>query len=163
MIKRLSFPFWFCCAVLILGMLLIGSVTVEVDEKKAQTKTKMPFTPTPIVPGRMAFVSSRDGNPEIYLIDLSGKNLRNLSNNPADDTEPAWSPDGAQIAFTSTRDGSQQIYTVGVDATALRRLTDAGNNSAPSWSPDATQLPFISNLTAPLQLYLLARSEEIPP
>ena len=43
---------------------------------------------------QIAFVSDRDGNGEIYLMDTDGKNQRNLTNHPADDFAPTWSPDG---------------------------------------------------------------------
>src|SRR6266705_1273163 len=41
----------------------------------------------------IAFVGTRDGNPEIYLCDPEGKDLRRITNDPARDEHPAWSPD----------------------------------------------------------------------
>ena len=55
--------------------------------------------------GKIAFVSSRDGNPEIYTINTDGTELTRLTNDPAVDEEPAWSPDG-RIAFVSERSGN---------------------------------------------------------
>src|SRR5262249_4523812 len=59
-------------------------------------------TPPPTLlgggPGQIAFVSSFGGNDEIYVMNVYGGNLRNLTNNTADDTHPAWSSDGTQIA-----------------------------------------------------------------
>ncbi|MDP7471390.1 MAG: hypothetical protein QGI02_03455, partial [Vicinamibacterales bacterium] len=48
---------------------------------------------------RIAFTSNRDGNPELYVIDAGGSNLRRLTNKPAIDTSPTWSPAGTQLAF----------------------------------------------------------------
>ena len=50
---------------------------------------------------QIAFVSDRDGNSEIYVMDANGKNQRRLTNNPASDYSPSWSPDGKRIAFVS--------------------------------------------------------------
>ena len=55
----------------------------------------------------------------------------------ADDTQPAFSPDGERIAFRSERDGGG-IFVMGATGEAVRRLTDFGYN--PAWSPDGTQV-----------------------
>ena len=59
--------------------------------------------------------STRDGNPEIYVVNRDGSNLRRLTNHPGIDITPTWSPSGTQIAFTSDRTGTPQIYVVGAD------------------------------------------------
>ena len=55
--------------------------------------------------GQIAFVSDRDGNLEIYVMEADGDNLRRLTNSPLGETEPSWSPDGQRIAFVTTRAG----------------------------------------------------------
>ena len=73
---------------------------------------------------RIAFVSRRDGNLEIYVMDINGGNQRNLTNHPDSDGSPAWSPDGKRIVFRSNRDGhihlihgwsTSEIYVMDAD------------------------------------------------
>ena len=52
-----------------------------------------------------------------------GSNLVRLTNNPAIDTSPTWSPSGTQIAFTSDRSGSPQIYIIDADGLNLNKIT----------------------------------------
>jgi Tol biopolymer transport system component len=49
--------------------------------------------------GKIAFQTFRDGNAEVYVMNADGSGQTNLSNNPADDTVPDWSPNGAKLAF----------------------------------------------------------------
>ena len=71
----------------------------------------------------IAFTSDRDGNFEIYVMDADGTAQTNLTNNPASDAVPAWSPDGTKIAFFSDRDGNREIYVMDADGTNPTRLT----------------------------------------
>jgi dipeptidyl aminopeptidase/acylaminoacyl peptidase len=50
---------------------------------------------------RIAFVSSRDGNAEIYVMNADGTGLTRLTNDPAADFDPAWSSDGSRLAFAA--------------------------------------------------------------
>ncbi len=94
---------------------------------------------------QMAFVSSRDGDEEIYVMNRDGNDLRQLTDNDYTEYAPAWSPDGTQIAFTSDRDGNQEIYLMRADGTDQRRLTDSSADDwFPGWSPDGTQIVFSS-------------------
>ena len=58
-------------------------------------------------------LSHKDGNLDIYVLDLDDQVLTRLTDDNAIDTEPAWSPEGKSIYFTSDRAGSPQIYQVG--------------------------------------------------
>jgi TolB protein len=86
--------------------------------------------------GRMALVVSHDGDSDIYVANLDGSGLRNLTKHPAIDVSPTWSPDGSQIAFVSNRHGSPQIFVMGADGSGPRRITFAGSyNQTPAWCP----------------------------
>lgn len=93
--------------------------------------------------GQIAFVSTRDGNAEIYLINVDGTGATRLTDDPAGDYAPAWSPDGTRLAFYSERDGNAEIYAMNADGSGLTRLTNhAAHDYAPAWSPDSTQIAF---------------------
>jgi Tol biopolymer transport system component len=106
--------------------------------------------------GKIAFVSNRDSNDEIYVMSANGSGQTNLTNSLADDTFPAWSPDGSKIAFVSARDGNEEIYVMNADGSNLTRLT---NNSAtdryPAWSPDGKHIVFASLRDFPWKIYVM--------
>ncbi len=84
------------------------------------------------------YASHAAGNWDIYLQRVGGKNPINLTkDSPADDTQPAFSPDGERIAFRSEREGGG-IFVMGATGESVRRLTDFGNN--PAWSPDGKEI-----------------------
>jgi hypothetical protein len=93
---------------------------------------------------RIAFDSMRDGNNDVYTVDVDGGNLGRLTTNPASDADPNWAPSGAALAFTSGRDGEDAIYTMNADGTAQIRRTGlgAGGSQHPAWSPDGTRIIF---------------------
>ncbi|MBN8593616.1 MAG: PKD domain-containing protein [Anaerolineae bacterium] len=72
---------------------------------------------------QIAFVSDRDGNAEIYLMNADGSGLVNLTNSGSNDSAPAWSPDGSQIAFVSDRSGTWQLYLMQANGTDILTLT----------------------------------------
>src|SRR6266542_3810724 len=65
--------------------------------------------------GKIAFASNRDGNWEIYAMNADGSGQTDLTNNLANDTQPAWSADGQKLDFTSDRDGNEEIYVMNTD------------------------------------------------
>lgn len=98
---------------------------------------------------KIAFVSERDNNPEIYVMKADGSEQTRLTNNAVSDTLPAWSPDGQKIAFVSNRDNSSEIYVMGADGGNQTRITtDKALDTIPTWSRDGKQLAYISAKTA---------------
>jgi Tol biopolymer transport system component len=75
---------------------------------------------------RVAFMSARDGNWEVYLINMDGSGLKRLTNNNAQDGLPAWSPDGKSIAFVSNRSGAWAIWVMNAGGSNQRKLFDLG-------------------------------------
>jgi TolB protein len=68
-------------------------------------------------------------------MDRDGSNVTRLTNHPAIDTTPTWSPGGTQIAFTSDRNGSPQIFIIDADGLNLRKITSESWCDRPTWSP----------------------------
>ena len=93
----------------------------------------------------VAFVSDRDGDPEIFRVEPDGSGLVQLTSNSAWDTDPSWSADGARLAFSSNRDGDDDIYVMGADGSSVINLTsaDTGNDLQPDWSRDSSKIAFV--------------------
>ncbi len=99
--------------------------------------------------GHIAYVSDRDGQNEIYLMEIDGSNQTRLTDSVYDDITPVFSPDGQKIAFFSNRNGSYRIYTMNWDGTGIYEIPNsecaigtwaAGRGLA--WSPDGQKLLF---------------------
>jgi TolB protein len=60
---------------------------------------------------RLAFVSNRDGQFEIYIANADGSAPFNLSRQPGRDTYPTWTPDGRGVTFVSDRNGGLDLFT----------------------------------------------------
>ncbi|MXY43256.1 MAG: DUF5050 domain-containing protein, partial [Dehalococcoidia bacterium] len=106
-------------------------------------------TGTPLI----AFHSNRDGNWNIYVMNADGSDQTRLTEDPAADSWPNWSPDGRRIAFISPRDDPDpnddhpiwEIYVMNADGSGQTRLTnDSAWHSLPRWSPDGRRIAFQS-------------------
>ena len=94
----------------------------------------------------IAFTSMRTGDNDIYMMEINGKDLQNLTNHLANDFSPAFSPDGQWMAYVSNRDGKSGIYLMDLTTKESRRLTMLQSaNKEPEWSPDGESIVFVSN------------------
>ena len=85
---------------------------------------------------KIVFVSERDGNPEVYVVNADGSGLRNLTRHPGYDSDPAWSPEGRKVAFVTKRDGNFEVYVMKADGSDQRNLTrNPAPDRSPVWSP----------------------------
>jgi TolB protein len=85
------------------------------------------------------------------VANIDGSGPHRLTQSPAQDTAPVWSPTGQEIAFTSDRSGAPQIYIMDSEGLNTRRLTTIGNwNDAPAWNPSKqySEIAYTSRLEA---------------
>lgn len=93
----------------------------------------------------IALMSSHDEGKtfQIHVVNADGSGETPLTQGPASDSLPAWSPDGKRIAFGSDRTGGGDIYVMNADGSGVKRLTtDPGVDEWPAWSPDGTEIAF---------------------
>jgi len=82
---------------------------------------------------------------DIWVINVDGTGLTNLTQTPSGEARPDWSPSGQQIAFQSGRSGNGEIWIMDVDGANAVRLTDhPARDEAPDWSPDGRKIVFQS-------------------
>lgn len=94
----------------------------------------------------IAFVSDRDGNSEIYMMDSDGKNLQRLTNSDSLDFSPSWSKVDNKLYFYSKREGNSEIYSIDIENKKLNRLTNnPANDILPVPSPKGNLILFISD------------------
>jgi len=130
------------------GLLLIAALSPVAASAQA---------PLPKANGKLAFVSFRDGNPEIYTTNPDGTQQVRLTTNPGSsdlpsDFWPSWSPDGAKIVYTSDRGGggNLDVWTMNPDGTGQSRITtDPAGDLDPALSPDGTKVVFVRGLFSP--------------
>lgn len=104
----------------------------------------------------IAFVSDRDGDNEIYVMQLDGAGVRALTDNTAADDAPAWSPDSSRIAFSSTVNGNRDIFLVDVSTVTLQQITtDPAADSAPQFGIDGTSIIFMSDRTGDWNIFFI--------
>lgn len=91
--------------------------------------------------GLIAFSANRDGNKEIIVVNPDGTGMTNLTQHPAGDFEPAWSPDGTSLAFVSSRHAHSDLYVMDLLTRELTQLTQTPRGEFdPNWSPDGTRI-----------------------
>ena len=92
---------------------------------------------------KVAFMSKRDGNAEIYIMNPDGSEQVNLTRHPAADYNPAWAPNGKQILFSSDRDGIFDLYLMDTESTNVRKVFESSKYRwNPTWSPDGKRIAY---------------------
>ncbi|MEK6554408.1 MAG: translocation protein TolB, partial [Bdellovibrionota bacterium] len=150
---------------------------MSLDGKKATPITNGPGQAMNIEPAispdgtKVAFSSDRSGKPMIFVMNIDGSNVKQITFAGFYNATPTWSPDGTKIAFAGVdkgkdsgdgRTGAFDIFLINADGTGLKRLTSAkkpngvwANNEAPTFAPDGQRVLFVSDRTINSQLYMV--------
>ena len=93
--------------------------------------------------GRIAFSMGGQTHEDIYVVNADGGGLFRLTDDPAADFDPSWSPDGRRIAYRHEDERSGQIYVMNADGSGQQNLTRRrGLDYSPAWSPDGKRIAF---------------------
>ena len=126
----------------------------ETKDKKGNIvfKVSKEFTvdkQSPLPEGKIVFISDRDGNGEIYIMNADGSEQKRLTDTPDEEEWPSFSSDGSKIVFESDRDGNGEIYIMNVDGSKQTNLTNTREwELCPYLSPDGSKIAFRSDRDA---------------
>src|SRR5215213_8884835 len=139
-----------------LALVLVAAVAAGLIVSVGAKPTKTAF---PGTNGKITFASVRtsgagvnnpEGDAEIFTMNPDGTGIEQITDNDANDYDPAWSAQGDAIAFVSQRDNqNEEIYVMDADGTDQMRLTtNAASDINPAFSPDGSTIAFVSSRTA---------------
>lgn len=121
-----------------------------------RTPTAPSNSPTPRTSGGkfIAFTSRKSGNADIYLIDINGGGLTQLTTSSAHDMYPSWSPDGQRIVYQTNEGGDWEIAIIEISTKRVTPLTrNTCNDWGPSWSPAGDWITFYSDCNGERNIY----------
>jgi len=114
----------------------------------------------PVFATKVAFLSNRDGNDELYLMDYDGAGQTRLTFNAVTDYSPSLSPDGRMIAYTSYQNLAAGLYILQVYEGRRIPVSLKGGNFSPAWSVDGRKLAFSSSMDGNQEIYVAETDED---
>lgn len=106
--------------------------------------------------GSIAYVAHEKGQTDIWALSIGNRTPVRLMNSPADERDPAWSPDGTKLAYASRQDGNWEIYIHDLVGGTTKRMTyDLSFQGSPHWSPDGKFLTYESYQGNNLDIYVV--------
>jgi len=104
---------------------------------------------------RIAYVSRRGKNYQLFIADLDGTDVVQVTQDERDSRRPNWSPDGQWLAFDAGGVASSSIYVVGLDGSGRKQLTAATQDTDAAWSPDGKFLALVSLRDGNAEIYVM--------
>ena len=136
----------------VIPTITLAPTNIPPTNPPAATLTPAP----PSLQGVMLFDSNRDGNSEIYALNLANQALTRLTTNSAQDVQPDLAPDAVRVAFVSNQDGNNEIYVGALDGRVPINLTaNSADDQQPSWSPDGNWIAFTTNRDGNQEIYVM--------
>jgi len=113
---------------------------------------------------RIVFSSERDSFHDIWVCDLDGSNLTQLTNNGASESGPEWSPDGTKITFYRQWPASDyEIMTMRADGSSITAVTNnTDDDHYPTWSPDGRMIAFMTDRDGNEEIYTMYENGDDP-
>jgi Tol biopolymer transport system component len=107
------------------------------------------------VRNQIVFVSDRNGNRDIFLMNADGSGQIPLTHDPGADFHPRFSPDGNKVAFVSSRDGDYDIFVVNTDGSGETRISsNSATDDSPSLSSDGSEIAYASNSDGDFEIFI---------
>ncbi|MBI1884627.1 MAG: Tol-Pal system beta propeller repeat protein TolB [Chlamydiae bacterium] len=105
---------------------------------------------------KILYTSYKEGQPRIYLHDLSTGQRQRFASYPGLNAAAKFSPDGSRVALVLSKDGNPEIYISDLQGRNLKRLTNhPGVDSSPVWSPDGQKIAFVSDRSGHPHIYMI--------
>ncbi len=140
----------------------LSTTSIPVDSTGIPILGSTPVPTATVVPsalavrGSIAYVAREKGQTDIWALNIGSRAPIRLTNSPADDRDPAWSPDGTKLAYASRQDGNWEIYINDLTAGTTKRMTyDLSFQGSPHWSPDGKFLAYESYQGNNLDIYVV--------
>jgi TolB protein len=97
---------------------------------------------------RMAMILSKSGSPDVWVCNVDGTGLKQLTATPEDESSPCWSPDGQWICFATKMNARRMLARIPANGGAIQRLSTSGvlNPTEPDYSPDGKWIAFTSQM-----------------
>ena len=98
------------------------------------------------------------GSPDVWVCNIDGTNIRQLTKTREDESSPCWSPDGTKICFASRTGERRGLFVIPAGGGEMKRLNTGGepNPSEPDWSPDGRSIVFTSQTRAGFSICVMS-------
>jgi len=112
------------------------------------------FGERPIFTSKVVFVSSRDGNNEIYMMDYDGERVRRVTSNTSLDVLPTWSADNEKILYTSYRNNNPDLFMFHLYTGKTELIATTQANYAADWCRGGDKIVYTSTKSGNAEIYI---------